>query len=70
MSYASYFLILQDQHDIKLLTYLMVIRLANVCPAQVLQRIDTICEPLKVIIVKFLYLYANIHLNSGSIADC
>lgn len=38
---------LKDQHDIKLLTYLMAVRLASVCPTQVLQRIDTLCEPLK-----------------------
>uniref|UniRef100_A0A1I8EVT8 TATA-binding protein interacting (TIP20) domain-containing protein n=1 Tax=Wuchereria bancrofti TaxID=6293 RepID=A0A1I8EVT8_WUCBA len=36
-----------DQHDIKLLTYLMLARLASLCPSQVLQRLDSLCEPLK-----------------------
>uniref|UniRef100_A0A1I7XMD9 TIP120 domain-containing protein n=1 Tax=Heterorhabditis bacteriophora TaxID=37862 RepID=A0A1I7XMD9_HETBA len=34
-------------HDIRLLTYLMLIKLAGLCPSQVLQRLDKICEPLK-----------------------
>ncbi|VDN94136.1 unnamed protein product [Brugia pahangi] len=38
---------LKDQHDIKLLTYLMLARLASLCPSQVLQRLDSLCEPLK-----------------------
>ncbi|OZC12294.1 TATA-binding protein interacting [Onchocerca flexuosa] len=38
---------LKDQHDIKLLTYLMLARLAALCPSQVLQRLDSLCEPLK-----------------------
>ncbi|VDK52538.1 unnamed protein product, partial [Gongylonema pulchrum] len=38
---------LQDQHDIKLLSYLMLARLSVLCPSQVLQRLDTLCEPLK-----------------------
>lgn len=38
----------QDQHDIKLLTYLMLSRLAVLCPSQVFQRLDSLCEPLKV----------------------
>uniref|UniRef100_A0A915PP10 TATA-binding protein interacting (TIP20) domain-containing protein n=1 Tax=Setaria digitata TaxID=48799 RepID=A0A915PP10_9BILA len=38
---------LKDQHDIKLLTYLMLARLAALCPSQVLQRLDGLCEPLK-----------------------
>uniref|UniRef100_A0A0R3RXJ3 TIP120 domain-containing protein n=1 Tax=Elaeophora elaphi TaxID=1147741 RepID=A0A0R3RXJ3_9BILA len=38
---------LKDQHDIKLLTYLMLARLATLCPSQVLQRLDSLCEPLK-----------------------
>lgn len=42
------FNMLQDQHDIKLLTYLMLARLAALCPSQVLQRLDSLCEPLKV----------------------
>ncbi|KAM3717848.1 Cullin-associated NEDD8-dissociated protein [Dirofilaria immitis] len=39
---------LKDQHDIKLLTYLMLARLAALCPSQVLQRLDSLCEPLKI----------------------
>ena len=39
---------LSDQnHDIKLLNYLTLQRVANLAPGQVLQRIDRICEPLK-----------------------
>uniref|UniRef100_A0A914VPW0 TATA-binding protein interacting (TIP20) domain-containing protein n=1 Tax=Plectus sambesii TaxID=2011161 RepID=A0A914VPW0_9BILA len=38
---------LKDHHDIKLLTYLMVGRLSALCPAQVLQRMDKLVEPLK-----------------------
>lgn len=38
---------LKDQHDIKLLTYLMLARLSALCPTQVLQRLDRLCEPLK-----------------------
>ncbi|VDK65739.1 unnamed protein product [Anisakis simplex] len=39
---------LKDHHDIKLLTCLMLARLAALCPTQVLQRLDRLCEPLKV----------------------
>uniref|UniRef100_A0A915K9S7 TATA-binding protein interacting (TIP20) domain-containing protein n=1 Tax=Romanomermis culicivorax TaxID=13658 RepID=A0A915K9S7_ROMCU len=38
---------LKDHYDIKMLTYLMLIRLANLCPTQVLQRLDRLVEPLK-----------------------
>uniref|UniRef100_A0A914ZPD0 TATA-binding protein interacting (TIP20) domain-containing protein n=8 Tax=Parascaris univalens TaxID=6257 RepID=A0A914ZPD0_PARUN len=38
---------LKDHHDIKLLTCLMLARLASLCPTQVLQRLDRLCEPLK-----------------------
>ncbi|MFH4982087.1 hypothetical protein AB6A40_008796 [Gnathostoma spinigerum] len=38
---------LKDHHDIKLLTYLMLSRLSVLCPTQVLQRLDRLCEPLK-----------------------
>ncbi|KHN81984.1 Cullin-associated Nedd8-dissociated protein 1 [Toxocara canis] len=38
---------LKDHHDIKLLTCLMLARLAALCPTQVLQRLDRLCEPLK-----------------------
>ncbi|CAB0035380.1 unnamed protein product [Trichogramma brassicae] len=38
---------LRDHYDIKMLTYLMVARLAHLCPAAVLQRLDRLVEPLK-----------------------
>ncbi|CAA19440.1 Cullin-associated NEDD8-dissociated protein 1 [Caenorhabditis elegans] len=39
---------LSDQnHDVKLLNYLTLQRVANLAPGQVLQRIDRVCEPLK-----------------------
>lgn len=38
---------LNDQYDIKLLTYLMLVRLSYKCPQQVAQRIDRLCEGLK-----------------------
>lgn len=39
---------LKDHYDIKMLTYLMVARLAQICPGAVLQRLDRLVEPLKV----------------------
>ncbi|VDN06172.1 unnamed protein product [Thelazia callipaeda] len=39
---------LKDHHDVKLLSYLMLARLASLCPSQVLQRLDSLCEPLKI----------------------
>ncbi|XP_014297197.1 cullin-associated NEDD8-dissociated protein 1 [Microplitis demolitor] len=38
---------LRDHYDIKMLTYLMVARLAQLCPTAVLQRLDRLVEPLK-----------------------
>jgi len=38
---------LRDHYDIKMLTYLMVARLASLCPSQVHQRLDRLIEPLK-----------------------
>lgn len=38
---------LKDHYDIKMLTYLMVARLAHLAPTAVLQRLDKIVEPLK-----------------------
>jgi len=38
---------LRDHYDIKMLTYLMVARLAILCPTQVIQRLDRLIEPLK-----------------------
>merc|ERR1712137_1006601 len=35
-----------DHYDIKMLTYLMVARLASLCPTAVLQRLDRLVEPL------------------------
>ncbi|XP_050436438.1 cullin-associated NEDD8-dissociated protein 1 [Adelges cooleyi] len=38
---------LRDHYDIKMLTYLMVSRMAQIVPSAVLQRLDKIAEPLK-----------------------
>lgn len=38
---------LRDHYDIKMLTYLMVARLASLCPSQVIQRLDRLIEPLR-----------------------
>lgn len=38
---------LRDHYDIKMLTYLMCARLAQLCPAVVLQRLDKLVEPLR-----------------------
>jgi len=38
---------LNDHYDIKMLTYLMLVRLAHLCPSAVLQHLDQIVEPLK-----------------------
>ncbi|XP_060536972.1 cullin-associated NEDD8-dissociated protein 1 isoform X2 [Cylas formicarius] len=38
---------LKDHYDIKMLTYLMVARLAQICPGFVLQRLDRLIEPLR-----------------------
>uniref|UniRef100_A0A8C6UKJ0 Cullin-associated and neddylation-dissociated 2 (putative) n=1 Tax=Neogobius melanostomus TaxID=47308 RepID=A0A8C6UKJ0_9GOBI len=38
---------LKDHYDIRMLTFLMLTRLASLCPAAVLQRIDQLVEPLK-----------------------
>ncbi|KAH9373876.1 hypothetical protein HPB48_016148 [Haemaphysalis longicornis] len=38
---------LRDHYDIKMLTYLMLVRLALLCPAAVLQRLERLVEPLK-----------------------
>nr|CAG4643698.1 EOG090X00HY [Lepidurus arcticus] len=38
---------LKDHYDIKMLTYLMLARLAALCPAAVLQRLDRLVEPLR-----------------------
>ncbi|KIH46890.1 TATA-binding protein interacting [Ancylostoma duodenale] len=34
-------------HDIRLLSYLMLMKLALLCPNQLVQRLDKICESLK-----------------------
>lgn len=39
---------LRDHYDIKMLTYLMCARLAQLCPAVVLQRLESLVEPLRV----------------------
>ncbi|XP_055935598.1 cullin-associated NEDD8-dissociated protein 1-like [Argiope bruennichi] len=39
---------LRDHYDIKMLTYLMLVRLAILCPSAVLQRIERLVEPLRV----------------------
>ncbi|KAI9258536.1 armadillo-type protein [Sporodiniella umbellata] len=38
---------LDDQHDIKMLAYLMLIRLGKVAPSAVTQKLDDLVEPLK-----------------------
>lgn len=38
---------LNDHYDIKMLTYLMIARLAHLCPNAVLQHLDQIIEPLR-----------------------
>ncbi|KAG0421154.1 hypothetical protein HPB47_002955 [Ixodes persulcatus] len=38
---------LRDHYDIKMLTYLMLVRLACLCPAAILQRLERLVEPLK-----------------------
>ncbi|XP_040569539.1 cullin-associated NEDD8-dissociated protein 1 [Lepeophtheirus salmonis] len=38
---------LKDHYDIKMLTYLMVARVAELCPAAVLQKLDKLVDPLK-----------------------
>ncbi|XP_063993301.1 cullin-associated NEDD8-dissociated protein 1 [Diachasmimorpha longicaudata] len=38
---------LKDHYDIKMLTYLMTARLAQLCPTAVLQRLDRLVDPLK-----------------------
>ncbi|KAI1290335.1 Cullin-associated Nedd8-dissociated protein 1 [Halotydeus destructor] len=38
---------LRDHYDIKMLTYLMLVRLSVLCPSSVLNRIDRLVEPLK-----------------------
>ena len=38
---------LKDHYDIKMLTYLMVARVSQLCPAAVLQKLDKLVEPLK-----------------------
>uniref|UniRef100_A0A3B4AR37 TATA-binding protein interacting (TIP20) domain-containing protein n=1 Tax=Periophthalmus magnuspinnatus TaxID=409849 RepID=A0A3B4AR37_9GOBI len=38
---------LKDHYDIRMLTFLMLARLASLCPAGVLQRLDRLVEPLK-----------------------
>lgn len=38
---------LSDHYDIKMLTYLMTARLATLCPAAVLQRLDDFVDPLQ-----------------------
>ncbi|KAG9510927.1 Cullin-associated NEDD8-dissociated protein 1, partial [Fragariocoptes setiger] len=38
---------LKDHYDIKMLTYLMLVRLATLCPSAVLQRLDRLVEPIR-----------------------
>ncbi|XP_041671134.1 cullin-associated NEDD8-dissociated protein 2 isoform X2 [Cheilinus undulatus] len=38
---------LKDHYDIRMLTFLMLARLASLCPAAVLQRLDRLIEPLR-----------------------
>lgn len=43
---------LKDHYDIKMLTYLMVARLAQICPGAVLQRVDRLIEPIRMTCVQ------------------
>jgi cullin-associated NEDD8-dissociated protein 1 len=38
---------LKDHYDIKMLTYLMLVRLSTLCPNALLQRLDRLIDPLK-----------------------
>ncbi|KAI7858974.1 armadillo-type protein [Circinella umbellata] len=38
---------LEDQHDIKMLAYLMLVRLGRVAPTAVMQKLDDLVDPLK-----------------------
>ncbi|XP_033121634.1 cullin-associated NEDD8-dissociated protein 1-like isoform X2 [Anneissia japonica] len=38
---------LKDHYDIKMLTYLMLVRLSSLCPHAMLQRLDRLIEPLR-----------------------
>ncbi|XP_022354023.1 cullin-associated NEDD8-dissociated protein 2 isoform X4 [Enhydra lutris kenyoni] len=38
---------LKDHYDIRMLTFIMLARLATLCPAPVLQRVDRLIEPLR-----------------------
>lgn len=38
---------LKDHYDIKMLTYLMLVRLSHLCPSAMLQRLDRLVEPLR-----------------------
>ncbi|CAF1227456.1 unnamed protein product [Rotaria sordida] len=40
----------QDHYDIRMLTFLMVVRLSILCPTIVLQRLDRLVQPLKAIL--------------------
>jgi cullin-associated NEDD8-dissociated protein 1 len=48
----------QDHYDIRMLTFLMVVRLSILCPTIVLQRLDRLIQPLKTI------LYSKVKANS------
>ncbi|CAF0970643.1 unnamed protein product [Adineta steineri] len=48
----------QDHYDIRMLTFLMVVRLSILCPTIVLQRLDRLIQPLKSI------LYSKVKANS------
>ncbi|XP_022103590.1 cullin-associated NEDD8-dissociated protein 1-like [Acanthaster planci] len=38
---------LKDHYDVKMLTYLMLVRLSTLCPPAILQRLDRLIEPLR-----------------------
>lgn len=48
----------QDHYDIRMLTFLMVVRLSILCPKIVLQRLNDLVQPLKAI------LYSKVKQNS------
>jgi cullin-associated NEDD8-dissociated protein 1 len=63
---------LKDHYDIKMLTYLMVARVAQLCPGAVLTKLDRLVEPLRLTVttkVQFLLevgILANRRAESNS----
>jgi len=57
---------LKDHYDIKMLTYLMVARVAQLCPGAVLTRLDRLVEPLRATVTtKVSACYSSHRLSKG-----